>query len=73
MWLIYQGDLDAILGVVPPYTPKGTPGNTFNIGGLSMDAGHPYHIIVMWVLAFLPLLPTNPHAFMLQDFGMTTR
>ena len=40
-----QGDLEELLGKVPPYNPSATqPGA---IPRLPPDASHPYHLVVM--------------------------
>lgn len=40
-----QGDLETLLGVVPPYYPKSEPSDS--IPDFGEDEQHPYHIVVV--------------------------
>ena len=40
-----QGDLENLLGVVPPYYPKSEPSDS--IPDFGEDEQHPYHIVVV--------------------------
>ena len=43
-----QGDLEELLGKVPPWTPsQTTPVPAGQIPDLGKEAGHPYHLVVV--------------------------
>ncbi|KDQ14339.1 hypothetical protein BOTBODRAFT_32806 [Botryobasidium botryosum FD-172 SS1] len=43
-----KGDLDTLLGTVPPYDPSSSPPDLGNsIPAFGLDDGHPYHIVVI--------------------------
>ncbi|KIM27535.1 hypothetical protein M408DRAFT_329976 [Serendipita vermifera MAFF 305830] len=42
-----KGDLSALLGSVPPYQVDASSIVDLNIPGLSLDTGHPYHLVLV--------------------------
>lgn len=48
-----QGDLEELLGAVPEYDPTGTTNDSDAFPALSTEDGHPYHLIIVYVVSRL--------------------